>query len=86
MALAGVRDGFISAQVSESSPSLKGEGWIQIHLARKPIPYAFSRTLQVFKHFMIPFMAHFMTRIPRYVYLGIGVIMGNIIKSARNDT
>ena len=32
------------------------------HLARKPMPYAFSRTLQVFKHFMIPFMAHFMTQ------------------------
>ena len=28
-ALVGVRDGFISAQVSESSPSLKGECWIQ---------------------------------------------------------
>ena len=28
-------------------------------------------------------MAHFMTRIPRYVYLGIGVIMGHVIKSAR---
>ena len=26
----GVRDGSISAQVSESSLSLKGEGWIQI--------------------------------------------------------
>ena len=25
-----------------------------------------------------------MTRIPRYVYLGIGVIMRNVIKSARN--
>ena len=24
-----------------------------------------------------------MTRIPRYVYLGIGVIMGSVIKSAR---
>ena len=29
MALVGVQDGFISAQVSESSPSLKGECWIQ---------------------------------------------------------
>ena len=53
MALVGVRDGFISAQVSESSPSLKGECWIHTpsaeitHLARRPIPYAFSRTLQV---------------------------------------
>ena len=57
------------------------------HLARKPMPYAFSRMLRVFRHFRIPFMAHFMThfmtRIPRYVYLGIGVIMGNVIKSAR---
>ena len=29
-------------------------------------------------------MAHFITRMPRYVYLGIGVIMGNAIKSARS--
>ena len=29
-------------------------------------------------------MAHFMTCIPRYIYLGIGVIMGNVIKSARS--
>ena len=28
-------------------------------------------------------MAHFMTCILRYVYLGIGVIMGDVIKSAR---
>ena len=28
-------------------------------------------------------MAHFMTHIPRYVYLSISVIMGNVIKSAR---
>ena len=54
MVLVGVRDGFISAQVYESSPSLKGEGWIRkanaeiTHLARQPIPYAFSRMLQVF--------------------------------------
>ena len=89
MALVGARDGFISAQVSESSPSLKRRGLDSetnaeiTHLARKPMPYAFSRTLQVFKHFMIPFMTHFMIHIRRYVYLGIGVIMGNIIKSAR---
>ena len=36
---------------------------------RKPIPYAFSRTLYVFSHFRIIFMAHFMTHISRYVYL-----------------
>ena len=34
MALVGVRDGFISAQVSESSPSLKGECRIQIRVLR----------------------------------------------------
>ena len=28
-------------------------------------------------------MGTFMTRIPRCVYLGIGVIMGSVIKSAR---
>ena len=50
------------------------------HPAQKPIPYAFSHTLQIFEHFRILFM----TRIPIYDYLGIGVIMGNIIKSARN--
>ena len=71
MALVGVRDGFISAQVSESSPSLKGEKG------------EFSRTLQVFKYFTILFMAHFMTHIQRYVYLCIGFIMGNVIKNAR---
>ena len=54
------------------------------HLARTPIPYAFSRTLPVFKHFRIFLMAHIITRIPRYVYLGISVILGNVIKSARN--
>ena len=70
MTLVGGRDGFISAQVSESDTSAE-----ITHLARKPMPYAFSRTLQVFKHFRIPFMAHFMTHIPRYVYLGIGVII-----------
>ena len=71
MTLVGVRDGFISAQVSESSPSLKRQ---ELNLktsaklpliTQKPVPYAFSRTLQVFKHFMIAFMAHCMTRIPR---------------------
>ena len=51
------------------------------HPARTPIPYAFSRTLQVFKHSRILFMTHFMTHMPRYVYLGIGVIMGNVIRS-----
>ena len=54
------------------------------HLARKPMPYAFSCMLKVFKHFRILFIAYCMTHIPRYVYLGIGVIMGNVIKSARN--
>ena len=78
MAFVGVEDGFISAQVSEYSLSAE-----ITHLARKPIPYAFSRTLQVFKHFRILCMAHFMTHIPRYAYLGIGVIMGNVIKSER---
>ena len=39
--------------------------------------------LQEFKHFSIPFMTNFTTHIPRYVYLGIGVIMGNIINSVR---
>ena len=34
MALVGVRDGFISAHVSESSPSLKGECCIQIRVLR----------------------------------------------------
>ena len=47
------------------------------------MPYAFSRMLQAFNHFRILFMAQFMTRIPIYVYLGICVIMGNVIKSAR---
>ena len=28
-------------------------------------------------------MGTFMTRIPRCVYIGIGVIMGSVIKSAR---
>ena len=62
--------GFFSAQVSESSLSLKDTGAEINHLARKTLPYAFYRTLQVFKHFRILFMAHFMTHIPRYVYLG----------------
>ena len=39
MSLFGVRDGFFSAQVSESSPSLKGEGWIQTQVPRKPISH-----------------------------------------------
>ena len=30
-------------------------------------------------------MGTFMTRIPRCVYLGIGVIMGSVIKSAKNN-
>ena len=30
-------------------------------------------------------MGTFMTRIPSCVYLGIGVIMGSVIKSARNQ-
>ena len=34
MVLVGVRDGFISTQVSESSPSLKGDGWIRIRVLR----------------------------------------------------
>ena len=44
MTLVGVRDGVISAQVSDSNPSLKAECWIQTRvlrlnrLARKPIP------------------------------------------------
>ena len=56
------------------------------HLARKPIPYAFSRTLQVFKHFRIQFMAHFMTRIPRYVYPGIGVKDGERHQECEKDS
>ena len=39
MALFGVRDGFFSAQVSESSPSRKGEGWIRTRVPRKPISH-----------------------------------------------
>ena len=39
MALFRVRDGFFSAQVSESSPSLKGEGWIRTRVPRKPISH-----------------------------------------------
>ena len=39
-------------------------------LARKQIPYAFSRTLQVFKRFKVLFMAHFITHIkPNHIYL-----------------
>ena len=51
MALFGVRYGFFSAQVSESSPSLKGEVWIRTrvpkknhHARRQTMLYAFSRT------------------------------------------
>ena len=39
MALFGVRDGFFSAKVSESSPSLKAEGWIRTQVLRKPISH-----------------------------------------------
>ena len=43
---------------------MKGECWIQTrdeitHLAQKPIPYALSRTIQVFKHFRILFYGTF---------------------------
>ena len=48
-------------------------------MAQKPMPYAFSRTLQVFKHFRIPFMVHFMTRNGHKMF---GVIMGDVVKSA----
>ena len=35
------------------------------------------------EHVYDTFIGTFMTRIPRYAYLGIGVIMGSVIKSAR---
>ena len=72
MTLVRVRDGFISAQVSESQPEperrvLGSDTSDEItHIARKPMPYAFSSTLQAFKYFWILFMTHFMTRIYRY--------------------
>ena len=75
MTLVGVRDGLISAQVSESSPEPE----------RRVLDSDTSAasTLQVFKHFRVIFITQFMARLPRYVYLGIGVIMGHAIKSAR---
>ena len=88
VALVGVRDGFISSTRIQPEPEMRvldSDTSVEItHLARKPIPYTFSRTLQVFKRCRVLFMAHFMTRIPKYVYLGIGVILGNVIKSAIN--
>ena len=45
MTLFQVRDGFISARVTSSRPSLKDVTSAEIiHLARETMPYAFSRT------------------------------------------
>ena len=44
----------------------------------------FLARYKYFEHVYDTFMGTFMTRIPRCVYLGIGVIKGNVIKSARN--
>ena len=52
MALAGVRDGFIQPEPVRRVLDSDTDAEIT-HLARKPIPYAFSRTLQVFQHFRI---------------------------------